>query len=102
MEYKNDVVQVSESYCMHLVFSCVTDICDAIDVLILNRASKHKREQSVECNGHRDEDIEHQDKTGLGSESFKHTQPLDIDEDEGKCSQEGRITDSSCDYCKPN
>lgn len=88
MEYKNDVVQVSESYCMHLVFSCVTEICDAIDVLILNRASKHKREQSVECNGHTDEDIEHQDKTGLGSESFKHTQPLDIDEDEGKKKEE--------------
>ena len=42
----------------------------------------------MECNGHTDEDIEHQDKTGLGSESFKHTQPLDIDEDEGKKEEE--------------
>ena len=69
---------------MHLVFSCVIEICNAIDVLILKRPSKQKRQQSVqECNDHTNGDIKHQDKTGLGSESFKHTQPLDIDEDEG-------------------
>jgi len=79
LEYKNDGVNVSESYGMHLVFSCILEICNAIDILILKRVSKRKSTKSGDCS---DSDIKHQDKTGLGSEAFKHTQPLDVDTEE--------------------
>ena len=77
LEYKTDGANVSESYVMLVVFSCVMEICQAIDVLILDRASKQKKS---EMNGEV-EDVKHQDKTGLGSEAWKHNQPLDVEEE---------------------
>ena len=72
-------MNVSDSYGMQVVFSCVLEICNAVDVLILKRASKQAR---TELNGEV-EDVCHQDKTGLGSEAWKHNQPLDVHSDTG-------------------
>jgi len=68
---------------MHLVFLCVIEICSALDVLILDRVSKKKRPATSTSNGNVVEstvqDVDHHDKTGLGSESWKHNQPLDVE-----------------------
>lgn len=80
LEYKNEGVNVSESYVMQVVFSCVMEICQAVDILILNRPSKQKKK---EVNGEV-KDIKHQDKTGLGSEAWKHNQPLDVEDEDMK------------------
>uniref|UniRef100_T2MA63 Protein MON2 homolog n=1 Tax=Hydra vulgaris TaxID=6087 RepID=T2MA63_HYDVU len=75
LDYKNENVNVSESYGMQLACSTVLHICNAIDILILKRDSIKKRtESNMEV-----KDVIHHDKTGLGSESFKYTQPLDVE-----------------------
>ena len=68
---------------MHLVFLCVIEICNALDVLILDRVSKRKMPATVNGDGHVEDsstgEVNHHDKTGLGSEAWKHNQPLDVE-----------------------
>ena len=79
LDYKNENVNVSESYGMQLVCSTVLQICNAIDILILKRDSLKKRtESNMEV-----KDIKHQDKTGVGSEALKYSQPLDVEPEIG-------------------
>ena len=83
LEHKNEGVNVSESYAMHLVFLCVVEVCSALDVLILDRISKKTKDDVTNSADYEVTDVKHHDKTGLGSESWKHSQPLDV-ETEGK------------------
>lgn len=76
LEYKSETISVSESYVMHLVFLCIVEVCAAMDVLILKRVSKVTK-SSMEDN--EVQDVDHHDKTGLGSESWKHNQPLNVE-----------------------
>ena len=56
-------MNVSESYAMHMVFLCVVEICQALDVLILDRISK-KKKKDFENGDYLVEDVKHSDKTG--------------------------------------
>lgn len=69
---------MSESYAMHLVFLCVIEVCTALDILILDRISKKTKERA-NTGDMTVTDVKHHDKTGLGSESWKHNQPLDVE-----------------------
>ena len=78
LEYKAEAVNVSESYGMQIVFACVVEICNAIDILVHDRISKRPMTpENAEV-----EVVKHQDKTGIGSEAMKHSQPLDVEPDE--------------------
>ena len=92
LEHKNEGVNVSESYAMHLVFLCVIEVCTALDVLILDRISKSK--VVTNPNDLTVTDVKHHDKTGLGSESWKHNQPLDV-ETEGILA---KVANFDCNY----
>ena len=65
---------------MHLVFLCVVEVCSAMDVLILKRVSKVKKSSATD---NEVQDVNHHDKTGVGSEAWKHNQPLDVETEGG-------------------
>lgn len=75
---------------MHLVFLCVIEICNALDVLILDRVSKRKKPAASlnddDVVAGSVEEVNHHDKTGLGSEAWKHNQPLDVESEGLLCS----------------